>query len=122
MALEKTKSVSPGLSDPVTTAGAASSEDETQFSREEGPEPRLSWDDLTFQGDKAQLISGSGWLIIQRCVDAEKSRIEIISDSRGTTAQKLMQLLPWSFFFMHTITACNRRSGSVFPLQQGHVS
>lgn len=66
MALEKTMSVSSGLSDPETTVGTAFSEDEPQFSRAEGAggiAGMFSRDNVTFQSGKAQLISGSGWLI-----------------------------------------------------------
>lgn len=100
MALEKTVSVSPGLSVPETAAGG---EDEKQFSRAEGAEPRFSRDNLAFQGDKAELISGPGRL--RRADYSElrsqggKSRAEIISDSGGTT----LEAPP--FFFSISFTA-----------------
>lgn len=82
VALEKTKSVSSGLSDPSPAKMRRNLAERRERSHV------FSRDNLTFQGDKAQLISGSGWLIIRRCVDGENSRTEIISDSGGTTAQK----------------------------------
>lgn len=100
VALEKTVSVSPGLSVPETAAGG---EDEKQFSRAEGAEPRFSRDNLAFQGDKAELISGPGRL--RRADYSElrsqrgKSRAEIISDSGGTT----LEAPP--FFFSISFTA-----------------
>lgn len=114
VALEKTVSVSPGLSVPETAAGG---EDEKQFSRAEGAEgaePRFSRDNLAFQGDKAELISGPGRL--RRADYSElrsqggKSRAEIISDSGGTT----LEAPPFFFFFhfIHSITACKQETGS----------
>lgn len=103
VALEKTVSVSPGLSVPEAAAGG---EDEKQFSRAEGAEgaePRFSRDNLAFQGDKAELISGPGRL--RRADHSElrsqggKSRAEIISDSGGTT----LEAPP--FFFSISFTA-----------------
>lgn len=92
MALEKTESVSPGLSVPETAVGVAYSEDEKQFSQAEGAEPRFSRDNLAFQGGQspAHLRSGRLWLADYSALrsQGEKSRAEIISDSGGTTAQK----------------------------------
>lgn len=121
MALEKTESVSPGLSVPETAVGVAYREDEKQFSRAEGAEPRFSRDNLAFQGDKAQLISGpggSGWLIIQRCGRRErraglKSSPTLEARRRRNRCSSSLVL----FYFIYSVIACNRRWGPVFPVQ-----
>lgn len=80
--------------------------------------PGIIW---LFRGDKAQLISGpggSGWLIIQRCGRRErraglKSSPTLEARRRRNRCSSSLVL----FYFIYSITACNRSWGPVFPVQ-----